>query len=189
MVNSTINNKKNFVKVSKFLSYILRHNPQKYGLELDANGFTNLKEVLKLLKKRFPNIDIDKSYLENLIRQSDKKRFQITDGKIRAYYGHSIDKKIKFSDTSNIPDKLYHGTTHKAFKKIKSQGLKSKGRQYVHLSKDVSTAKEVGKRRTPSPIILEIDAKNARNKGINFYKSGDMILSDFIPSEYISKLE
>lgn len=177
------------MKVSKFLSYILRHNPQKYDLKLDDKGFTDLNKVLKVLNDRFHNINIDRNFIENLIEESEKKRFQINNNEIRAYYGHSIDKKIKMTPTLDIPEKLYHGTTISAFQKIKSQGLKSKGRQYVHLSKDISTAKEVGKRRTPSPIILEIDAKNARNQGINFYKSGDMILSDFIPSEYFSKLE
>jgi len=184
-----IKKKKNYVKVSKFLSYILRHNPKKYGLELDKNGFADLNKVLKVLNNRFSHLKSDKNFLVNLIQESDKKRFQITDDKIRAYYGHSIEKKINLTPTSNMPDKLYHGTTREAFKKIKHQGLRSKNRQYVHLSKDISTAKEVGRRRTNHPIILVIDTKNAKQSGINFYNSGDMFLSDHIPPEFISRLK
>ena len=86
------------------------------------------------------------------------------------------------------PDILYHGTTHKALDSILSTGLKPMNRQYVHLSVDTDTAVQVGKRRDNDPVILVIDAKNASNNGILFYKGNDkVILSDFIPSKYIAK--
>lgn len=177
------------MRVSKFLSYLLRHNPHKYSLKLDEKGFADLEKVVKIVRKQFPNLKISEGFLTDLIKNSDKKRFEISEGKIRAYYGHSIDKKIRMSPLSNPPETLYHGTTNKAFKRIQKEGLKSKGRQYVHLSKDITTAKQVGKRRTSDPVILVIEVEKAINDGIVFYKSGDMYLSEHIPENYISKID
>ena len=83
---------------------------------------------------------------------------------------------------------MIKGTTFKAFKIIKAEGLRRKGRQYVHLSDNIETAILVGKRRTNAPVILEIDVKAAQEGGIRFYKSGDMYLADYINPKYISRL-
>lgn len=178
-----------YTKVSKFLSYVLRHHPEKYGLTLDKKGYANLERILNILDKRFQSKKITEDTLKNLIKQSDKNRFEITNDKIRAYYGHSIDKKIKLNELNKYPRKLYHGTPQNAYNKIKEEGIKKQGRQYVHLSQDIKTAKNVGKRRTKNPVILQIDVIRAKNEGIKFYKSGDMFLADQIPAKFISKLK
>jgi putative RNA 2'-phosphotransferase len=180
--------KKNYVKVSKFLSYILRHNPYKYGLTLDEKGFTDLNQVLQALNSKFKKMHIDVDFLKDLIKHSKKKRFQITNNRIRAYYGHSISRKIETNEVNDLPGFLYHGTTESAYRKIKQEGLISKSRQYVHLTDSKDTAIIVGKRRTDKPIILSINTKKARNAGVKFYKSGDMYLSDSIPPKFIRLL-
>jgi putative RNA 2'-phosphotransferase len=178
-----------YVKISKFLSYILRHNPKKFGIQLDPRGYADLGAVLNILNERFTNVEIDKNLIHDLIRKSDKKRFEINERGIRAFYGHSIDKKISMTETKNPPEKLYHGTTSWSYKNIKKEGLKSKGRQYVHLSQDLKTARKVGKRRTNNPLILEINVNRALKDGVKFYKSGDMYLADAIPPKYLNKLK
>ena len=87
--------KKIYIKISKFLSFILRHGPKKVGLDLDSKGFADLNEILKVLNKRFQYFKITKSILEEIIDQSEKKRFQIENSKIRAFYGHSLKNKIE----------------------------------------------------------------------------------------------
>ena len=173
------------VRISKFLSFILRHHPEKYNLKLDNNGYADLKTVLNILSTQFKNEKISKETVELIIQNSKKTRFEIVEDKIRAFYGHSIDKKIDFKETSAVPSKLYHGTTKKACKKILQEGITKQNRQYVHLSDNVRDAVLVGKRRTPIPTILEIDVIKAQESGINFYKSGDMFLADYIPPEFI----
>ncbi|MEJ2251303.1 MAG: RNA 2'-phosphotransferase [Candidatus Lokiarchaeota archaeon] len=177
-----------YVKLSKFLSYILRHNPYKYELSLDEKGFTDLNQIINILNNHFKDFKIDKSLLEDLIEASDKKRFQIIDKKIRAYYGHSVPHKIQLIELNYIPEMLYHGTTKKAYQKIKFDGLKRKSRQYVHLSDTIKAAIQVAKRRTNEPIILIINAKNAHQEGIKFYKSGDVYLSNSISPIFIETL-
>ncbi len=178
-----------YIKISKFLSYILRHHPEKFDFQLDSKGYAKLESVLKILNEKFTNIEINKELVQDLIKKSDKKRFEINKNSIRAFYGHSINIKINMAEIKNPPEKLYHGTTTWSYKKIKNEGLKSKGRQYVHLSQDLKTARSVAQRRTNNPIILEINVNRALKDGVKFYKSGDMYLADIIPSKYLNKVE
>ena len=176
-----------YIGISKFLSYILRHGPQKVGLELDSDGYANLNTVLIILNKKFRELTITRQTLEDIIKQSEKRRFEIVNSKIRAFYGHSINEKIRMKESRNLPSILYHGTSLKAYDSINTEGLIRKTRQYVHLSDTIETAIMVGKRKTNNPLILKIDVKSALNEGIKFYKSGDMYLADFIPSKFIKK--
>lgn len=180
---------KKYIKLSKTMAHALRHAPQNYGLTLDEEGWTDVEDLIKGLKahsKRFKDVNIKD--LQTVIESSNKKRFEIKDGKIRATYGHSLPSKIK-KKPAVPPEILYHGTTSKAAKSILESGLKPMGRQYVHLSLDKKSAYQVGLRRTQKPVILKILARRAYENNINFYKEKDGIwLSDFIPAEFIRKL-
>ncbi|MHA1336495.1 MAG: RNA 2'-phosphotransferase, partial [Promethearchaeota archaeon] len=116
---------KKFIRISKFLSFILRHHPEKARINLDNEGFADLDEILRILNKRYSDLGlgiITKDTLIEMMRSSDKLRFEIVGNKIRALYGHSIKIKIKLNEAENIPDKLYHGTSLKAYKKIQEEG-------------------------------------------------------------------
>jgi putative RNA 2'-phosphotransferase len=173
-------------RISKFMSYILRHHPERFNLELNPEGYADLETIIKQIRQKFPNYQIDELLIKEIIKESEKRRFEIVGGKIRAFYGHSIKNKIKMQKAEHIPDKLFHGTNSIAFQKIKKEGLKRKSRQYVHLSETVETAYSVGKRRTENPVILVVDSWRAVKEGIDLYKSGDIYLVDYIPPEYIS---
>lgn len=177
------------VQISKASSYALRHAPQKFGLELDEEGFVTIDELLAGLNAKRPEHDpATHQDLEQIIAESDKQRHEIVDDKIRALYGHSTAQKIERTPTTP-PAILYHGTSHKAAKIILSEGLKSMRRQNVHLSVDVETAHLVGLRRDDDPIILVVDAAAAAAAGCNFYQGNDKVwLSDAIPAEFIRVL-
>jgi len=175
-----------YIRISKFLSYVLRHHPEKFNIELDTNGYADFETIINLVNNQFLDHHIDEEVIKDIISLSDKKRFEINNDKIRAFYGHSIKDKIDMQEAKNIPLKLFHGTNSKAQQKIVKEGLKRKSRQYVHLSDSLDTAYSVGRRRTHSPIILVIESSRAANDGVQFYKSGDMYLADYIPPEYIS---
>ena len=175
------------IKLSKEISYALRHAPWEYELELDSAGFVPVEQLINAVNES-GNYDrpITVSDLEHIIEISDKKRHEIQGDKIRALYGHSIPMHIS-KDAVVPPDVLYHGTTHKALEAILNDGLKPMGRQYVHLSVDTETAVQVGKRRDTAPVILVIDAHKAYTDGIVFYKGNDkVVLADYVPARYIS---
>ena len=172
------------IKLSKFLSYILRHNPDKYGLKLDKSGEANLEEVLVILKERFK--DFKKEDLLRLVERDPKGRFDISKGKIRATYGHSIDVSPK-SKSVTPPEVLYHGTSEESMERILTGGLKPMDRQYVHLSLDEKDAYAVGLRHSEKPVILKIMARKAFLSGIEFYREGNLFLVKSVPVEYIKR--
>lgn len=179
-----------YINLSKEISYALRHAPWEYELEMDESGFVKITQLLSALNEsRHYGREITQTDLDYIIENSEKKRFELSDGKIRAVYGHSFKMKIKY-EAEIPPDILYHGTVRRFLESIMTEGLKPMSRQYVHLSADVETAFQVGKRRDSNPAILKIDAKSAAENGIIFYHANEKVwLCDSVPAEYISVQE
>ena len=175
-----------YEKLSKEISYALRHSPWEYGLELDVEGWVDINQLIKSLHKDDCWNKLNENDLHTMIEKSDKKRHEISAGKIRAVYGHSTQQKI--SKEATIPPKiLYHGTASRFMDKIMKKGLLPQERQYVHLSSDVETVILVGQRRDDEPVLLKINALEAWNEGIKFYFANEKIwLADYIPNKYIS---
>lgn len=174
-------------KLSKEISYALRHAPWEFGLELDKEGFVPIDRLLRAINDegRYGR-NITKADLERMIEVSEKRRHEIVGDKIRALYGHSVEQKIRKAQ-AKPPDILYHGTTHVALPQILEGGLKPMQRQYVHLSIDVQTAISVGARRDSDPVILRVDAASANAADIAFYRGNDKVwLTDTVPAKYLS---
>lgn len=182
-------NAKMLQKLSREVSYALRHAPQEYGLELDAEGWVDVKRLLEALQKKEMWRDVSVDDLEEMGRHSDKKRHEICGGRIRAFYGHSTPEKLQKSP-ARPPEVLYHGTARRSLDSIMAQGLLPQGRQYVHLSEDVATARNVGSRYDSAPCVLKVDAGRAWQDGLLFYHGNEMIwLADRIPPEYLERKE
>ena len=81
---------KNHKKLSKFLSLVLRHRPEKIGIQLTEAGWTDVNILLEKLNGTRNQIDF--SVLDEIVRSSDKQRFAFNEDKsqIRANQGHSI---------------------------------------------------------------------------------------------------
>jgi putative RNA 2'-phosphotransferase len=177
-----------YVRLSKTLSYILRHAPGEFGLSLDEEGFVPVEDLLKALEEHTVYRGLTGEDLEDLLKAEKKRRYEITAGKIRALYGHSIKRITK--PPAEPPDALYHGTSPGTAERILKYGLRPMGRKYVHLSTDVETALEVGGRRSKNPVVLVIDAGRAWRDGVQFYRGNENTwLSDPIGPEYISVKE
>lgn len=171
------------VKVSKYMSYLLRHNPE--NIKIDEHGFADLNELLGKLKERFP---VNMEIIKEIVEKSDRRRFEIVGNKIRALYGHTIPVKLKLNE-DKVVKVLYHGTTPEAASKILREGIKPMGRRWVHLSPTIETAIQVGLRRTRNPVILEIDVEKARGNGLKFYKATEKVyLCEHVPPEYIKQI-
>ncbi|MCD6080961.1 MAG: RNA 2'-phosphotransferase [Candidatus Omnitrophica bacterium] len=170
------------VRISKFLSYILRHNPYNFGLQPDEYGFVDLERVIEVLHTKFPNFNV--SRLRELILNEFQERFEVRENKIRARYGHTIEVK-PVSNEEDIPNVLYHGTARRNLKSILTEGLKSQRRKFVHLSIDKQSALRVGKRHDSQPVILKIDVHKAKSKGVKFWKQGNVVVATDIPGECI----
>ncbi|MBA4601968.1 RNA 2'-phosphotransferase [Thermoactinomyces mirandus] len=174
------------VKHSKFLSKVLRHKPEIIGIQLDQNGWVNVKELLDACQKR--GILIDRKTLERIVDTNDKRRFSFSeDGqKIRANQGHSIPVDLNLEPITP-PDRLYHGTATRFLSSIYNKGLVKGKRHHVHLSGDPVTARKVGIRHG-SPVILLVLAKEMHLDGYSFYRSANRVwLTDFVPVRYLRR--
>ncbi|MBN2306027.1 MAG: RNA 2'-phosphotransferase [Anaerolineae bacterium] len=177
----------NYKRLSKTIARALRHAPGDYGLELDSEGWTPVEDLLTTLRKRRREWRaLSEADLAQMIEQSDKQRYELRDGHIRAYYGHSMPERIE-KPRAEPPETLYHGTSPESAANIRRDGLKSMRRQYVHLSADQETALQVGRRHSAEPVILEIQALEAHWAGIAFYHGNDDVwLADTIPPQFVT---
>lgn len=177
----------NLVKLGKYLSLILRHKPDVIGIELDKHGWASVDELIEGINKtgRFINEEI----LDEIVETNNKKRYQYNDDhtKIRANQGHSINVDVDLKERIP-PNLLYHGTALNYLDKIKQLGIKKMNRLHVHLSKDIETAKNVGKRHG-QPIVLVIDTKAMVEDGYVFYFSNNGVwLCNDIDYKYIKEV-
>ena len=173
--------KNNTHNISKYLSYILRHKPESIGLVLDEHGWADIKELIS----KTTEYTLTQEIIVQIVSESEKQRFSIKDDKIRANQGHSINVNLALEELKP-PEILYHGTADRFLTSIMQQGLLSQERQQVHLSSNIETAIEVGKRHG-KVIILQIDALKMYQNGYAFYRSKNKVwLTDNIPAIYIS---
>jgi len=176
---------KNHNKISKFLSYVLRHKPDSIGLQLDPYGWLLIDDIIANSKK---DIVLSKEVVEETVLDNKKKRFTISDDGeyIRANQGHSIKVDLQLIP-KEPPVILYHGTATRFLDSILKEGLKAGQRQHVHLSSDIETAKEVGS-RYGRPVILSIDSKKMHQDDYQFFISDNHIwLTKHIPPEFLSQ--
>ena len=142
---------------------------------------------MELLRK----VGISNDELIHIVETNDKKRFAFNDDKtkIRASQGHSekLQLDIKFKEVQ-FPSTYYHGTARINVISILKNGLNSKSRAYVHLSKDVKTARDVGLRHSKDVVILEIDGNQMKRDGLKIYESENgVILASLVPGKYIKQ--
>ena len=175
------------VRLSKRMSYALRHDPSSFGLSLASDGSVSVSELIDALN-RTKNAHYTAADIDAVMSMPGKRRFALENGRIRAYYGHTVKQEIERS-LIRPPEILWHATSHKALDAILSEGLKPMNRQHVHLSSTKETALVAGRRRDDNPPLLEVKALDAWKAGVKFYEGNeDIIMSDPIPARFITVL-
>ncbi len=181
-------NQKKRVKLSKFLSYILRHNPRSINLTLDAGGWCSIKSIIRAAQSKSRCFTAEDIF--EVVTTNDKQRFALNADKtkIRANQGHSLPVDLGLT-SQKPPDFLFHGTAEKYLDSIRERGLITKKRRFVHLSTDYETAVKVG-RRHGKPIVLRIDAGKMHRDDFRFYLSENGIwLVSAVPETYFEILK
>ncbi len=172
-------------RLSTFMSGLLRHFPDDYGLDLTVHGWAHVDRVATVVTQRYAWADADA--VAAVAATDPKGRFERSDGRIRAAYGHSVDVTLDETD-GPVPDVLYHGTAPSSLEAILTDGLKPMGRQSVHLSSTVSDARAVGRRHASDPVVLEIDAARMLSDGHRIAERGDAVYTcDRVPPRYVQR--
>ncbi|MEJ2882246.1 RNA 2'-phosphotransferase [Pedobacter sp. GR22-6] len=180
-------NQKNTNTVSKFLSLVLRHQPELIGIELDNEGWVDVATLISQVNAH--GTPLDMALLERVVETNSKKRFAFDEGKgrIRASQGHSVAVELGY-EPQTPPEILFHGTTERFLNSILSTGLEKRQRQHVHLSQDHATAMQVGARHG-KPFILTVLAAEMHAAGHVFYLSANNVwLTDHVPVQYLKYL-
>ncbi len=180
-------NNSRIVKISKYLSKHLRHQPERIGIKLTPGGWVTVEELLAACQKHsFP---LNRIELNEVVASNDKKRFSfdVTGTLIRANQGHSVEVDLQLEPTIP-PEVLYHGTGHGAVEIILQQGLCKMSRHHVHLSADIATAKIVGARHG-RPVVFAVEAEVMHQADYRFYCSDNGVwLVDYVPPEYLAQI-
>ncbi|XP_056646483.1 tRNA 2'-phosphotransferase 1 [Diorhabda sublineata] len=171
----------NDIRLSKTLSWLLRHGAVKEGLNIKSDGFISVVQLLehKNLNGKYNLVDI-----ERVVETDSKKRFSLRNNKgvleICANQGHSINivddlnlSIIDYKEDVNI----IHGTYYRYWKFIKKQGLNRMKRNHIHfalgLPYDVTVTSGI---RKDTEIFIYINLRLAISDNLKFYRSANNVI-------------
>lgn len=175
------------VRISKYLSLILRHKPEVIGITIDKNGWADVDKVIAGISKKY---EFNMEMLREIVDTDEKQRYSFnnTETKIRANQGHSIYVDVELTQVV-LTTPLYHGTGAKYMSQINDEGLKKMSRLYVHMTDNFEAAVKNGKRHGIS-AVYRIKAGEMSRDGYQFYKSANGVyLTDHVPAEYLELIQ
>jgi putative RNA 2'-phosphotransferase len=169
---------------SKFLSLVLRHEPEHIGLKLGDAGWVGVTELLEAVNSHGVALTLDQ--LKHVVATSDKKRFAFSDdgSQIRASQGHSVEVDLQY-EPQEPPELLYHGTATRFLDSIRKDGLLRMERHDVHLAAETKVTLQVGGRHG-KPVLLVIRAGEMHKAGHVFRRSANGVwLVNNVPPQFI----
>jgi putative RNA 2'-phosphotransferase len=175
------------VKISKYLSKHLRHQPERLGLSLEDGGWVSVEDLLKACDRH--NFSVSLAELKEVVEKNDKGRFSFdaSGENIRANQGHSVIVDLRL-EARIPPETLFHGTAQRNADSIKEHGLLKMARHHVHLSTDTETARQVGARHG-KPLIFRVDAAVMQAENFEFFLSSNGVwLVEQVPPKFLTAL-
>ncbi|AKB84076.1 RNA 2'-phosphotransferase [Methanococcoides methylutens] len=173
-------------RLGRFVSGALRHFPDDVGLTMDKQGWVNMDLLCDIMERRYRWASRER--LVSLVESDVKNRYEITGSRIRARYGHSVDVELDYPE-NELPY-LYYGVSQEEVDMLLDAGIAPLRQTYVHLSTTPEKATESASVHTENPVVLEIDADEAQNDGIEFMAvNSDIVLAESVPPEYLVVVE
>lgn len=157
----------------------LRHRPDELNLQMNADGWVDLENVIQWIESLLP--EVRHIGVTNVLAELGD-RIQIQEGQIRATYGHSC---FQFSPSrSSVPNlPLFHGTSSDYWPNIELFGLRPGERRFVQLTSSFDYAVQIAKKRPQEPIVIQVSTVTAMTQGIKFFDTGTHVwLAEAIPS-------
>ncbi len=176
----------NLQKMSRYLSYLLRHDPAAAGIALDEHGWAKVDDLIAGVCAKGRELNFET--LVKIVERDTKRRYSFNEDRtmIRANQGHSVAVDLEMKQLPP-PDILYHGTAEKYLPSIREKGILKRSRNYVHLSTDAETARKVGARHGV-PVVLVIDAAQMARDGFTFFLSENGVWqTEEVPFRYVKE--
>ena len=176
--------------IGRILALVLRHAPEKFGIEMDINGWVNALDLSVKVQEQRRNFHwLRKWHFEAIASTDDKGRYQVEGDMIRATYGHSLELELDLP-TDNIPEELYWPCEEDAVETLLEYGITKGERKHIHLSKTIANAMEAGHVRISRPTILEVDTVRAIAEGHIIWRAGKTVfLCEGMPPEFLYKVD
>jgi putative RNA 2'-phosphotransferase len=173
-------------RITRSLAYMLRHQPEKFDLQLDSQGFGELDDVARALQERLDE-PITVADIEHAVASGDRPRYEIRGTKIGALYGHSFG--VDPGEPAQPPEFLFVGIDARNLQQAQNEGLSGGRRSFLHLALTPEDAREAGRRAAREYAVLRVFGLDAWEDGINFYDRKTLFLAGFIPTEHLEVLE
>lgn len=176
--------------VARTMAGVLRHFPERFGLKMDRHGWVDVREFIRAMVERQPRYHwLRVHHIVALIETDPKGRYQISNGKMRATYGHSFDVELDLP-TDGIPDRLFYPATSEEVAILLETGIRPSDRRMVHLSKTAADAYSAGRVRTERPELLEIAADEMVRENITVYRAGRTVFTTKeVPARFIRRMD
>ena len=176
--------------LGRILALVLRHAPEKFGVDMDINGWVNARELSEAIGKQRRHYHWLRAWHFEAIANADEKgRYQVENEMMRATYGHSIELDLDLP-TDDIPEVLYYPCETEQVETLLEYGITAGDRKNVHLSRSIRNAMDAGHVRIHRPAIVEVDTARAIADGHTIYRAGTTVfLTDEVPGEYLYQVE
>lgn len=181
------------VRISKCLSYLLRHGAIKEKLPIDNLGNALVQDILKHNKLKTHHCTLED--IQRVVKDNNKQRFKLQEinGQlyISANQGHSIavdNHNLVLLSPQDIPPDIFHGTYGAKLESISTAGLSRMNRKHIHLTNNPDYV------RKSCNVLIHIDVPKCVEAGMVFYRSDNNVyltegLEGIIPSEYFKRIE
>jgi putative RNA 2'-phosphotransferase len=159
------------VRLSKTMTFLLRHKPEAGELDLDDEGWADIGD-LAVAVSRLLKLDVAHDQITHVAHEGAVRRFEVASGRIRAF-AKADEAPAKQHKRVVPPDILYHATSRDAVEEIRATGrLEAGPDRYVYLSGNEAQAWRAAHRsKSSSPAaVLYVDAARARRHGVRFFR-------------------
>lgn len=195
------------VRLSKSLSWLLRHGAKTAGLQIRPDGYARVSDVLANAMFK----DVTFLQLQDIVNKDQKSRFHLMFEPqlpasshvpdvwwIRANQGHSMkDVKLDMRPILSAADvpMAVHGTTRRAWELIATQGLSKMTRNHIHLAQGIPGSGVISGMRATAQILIFIDVQKALDAGIPFHLSENGVVltegdaSGFLSPQFFQRVE
>ncbi len=176
-------------QVGRTMAGVLRHFPERFDLKMDVRGWVDVRDFINALTERQPRYHwLRLHHIVALVQTDPKGRYQISNGRMRATYGHSFEVELDLP-TDNIPEKLYYPATEEEAGILLENGIKPADRRMVHLSRSASDAFNAGRVRTEKPVILEISTPEMADRDIEVQRAGKTVfITKEVPADLVRRM-
>jgi putative RNA 2'-phosphotransferase len=176
--------------LGRIMAGILRHFPDRFGLEMDEHGWVDLESMVEAIQRKRDRFHwLSPRHVRAVVQTDPKGRYETEDDRIRATYAHSLELEWDFP-TEGIPESLYYPVSEEELDLVLDRGLSPRDRSLVHLSETYESAVSAGLRRVENPIILEVAAQKAHEDGNTIWNAAKTVYTtEAVPADYISRAQ